>query len=119
MAANEIEICKENIVNFQKVEKVNQQLPDNDEISALSETFKVFGDPTRLRILLALAQEELCVCDLATLINLSVSAVSHQLRILRGMKLVKFRRQGKMIYYSLDDTHIETIIGAAQTHVRE
>ncbi len=113
------DICSVTVVNYEKVDAVRKQLPADTEILALSETFKVLGDPTRLRIVLALAKEELCVCDLATLIGLSVSAISHQLRFLRNMRLVKFRKEGKMVYYALDDEHIETIIGEAQTHVRE
>lgn len=119
MKNNKIEICKETIVNFEKVEAVKKDLPSTREIGDLSEIFKVLGDPTRLKIVLALAREELCVCDLATLIKLSVSAISHQLRLLRGMKLVKFRKEGKMVYYSLDDAHIGKIIEQAQIHVRE
>lgn len=114
-----ITICRESIVNMQKVHSAKLSLPDFREIVDLTETFKVLGDPTRLMIVLALSKEELCVCDLATLLELTVSAVSHQLRILRGMKLVKFRKSGKMVYYSLDDEHIESIIEQAQIHVRE
>lgn len=119
MAANKAEICSENVVDHEKIKRVKNRLPDDREIAALAETFRVLGDPTRLRIVLALAREEMCVCDLATLIGVSVSAVSHQLRLLRGMRLVKYRKDGKMVYYSLDDAHIENIIGEAQTHVRE
>ncbi len=114
-----IAVCRENIVNMKKVHSAKLSLPDFSEIVDLTETFKVLGDPTRLMIVLALSKEELCVCDLATLLELTVSAVSHQLRILRGMKLVKFRKSGKMVYYSLDDEHIESIIEQAQIHVRE
>jgi ArsR family transcriptional regulator len=119
MTATKIEICSQTVVDEEKVNLVKNQLPHDGEIAALSETFKVLGDPTRLRIVLALAKEELCVCDLATLIGVTVSAISHQLRLLRGMRLVKYRKQGKMVYYSLDDEHIENIIGEAQTHIRE
>ena len=119
MQKEDIEVCKENVVDTVKVNNVLATLPDNHEILDLSETFKTLGDPTRLRIVLALAKEEFCVCDLSILINLSVSAISHQLRLLRNMKLVKFRKEGKMVYYSLDDSHIENIIREAQTHVRE
>ena len=119
MQKEDIEVCKENVVDTVKVNNVRATLPDNHEILDLSETFKTLGDPTRLRIVLALAKEEFCVCDLSILINLSVSAISHQLRLLRNMKLVKFRKEGKMVYYSLDDSHIENIIREAQTHVRE
>jgi len=119
MAETKIEICSQTVVDREKVNLVKSQLPDDREISALSETFKVLGDPTRLRIVLALAKAELCVCDLATLIGVTVSAISHQLRLLRGMRLVNYRKSGKMVYYSLDDAHIENIIRETQTHVRE
>ncbi|UCF63100.1 MAG: helix-turn-helix transcriptional regulator [bacterium] len=114
-----IKICSETAVDHQKVRKVAQSLPPENEIVSLTETFKILGDPTRLKIVLALAREELCVCDLATLFSLSVSAISHQLRLLRGMKLVKYRKVGKMVYYSLDDEHIGGIIQLAHIHVRE
>ena len=115
----QIKLCSETVVDFNKVRRVQKDLPPGSEISNLAETFKILGDPTRLRIVLALAKEELCVCDLATLFELSVSAISHQLRLLRSMKLVKYRKAGKMVYYSLDDEHIEAVIRLAQTHVRE
>ena len=119
MKNTQIKLCNETVVDFHKVQEVQKKLPAQSEISSLAETFKILGDPTRLNIVLALAREELCVCDLATLVELSVSAISHQLRLLRGMKLVKYRKAGKMVYYSLDDVHIEDIIRLAQTHVRE
>ncbi len=112
-------VCRETIINYEKVEAARKNLPSDPEINNLAETFKILGDPTRLRIVLGLTQQELCVCDLATLVNLSVSAVSHQLRLLRNLKLAKFRKDGKMVYYSLDDAHIENIIRLAQVHVRE
>ncbi len=111
--------CSITIVNLEKVKTVQQQLPDGEKIQALADTFKALSDPTRIQILMALAIEEMCVCDLAALINLSVSAVSHQLRLLRNLKLVKYRREGKMAYYSLDDDHIEVLIHQAQEHVNE
>jgi DNA-binding transcriptional ArsR family regulator len=119
MKDNQIKLCSETIVDFYKIQEVKQKLPAQSEISSLAETFKILGDPTRLRIVLALAKEELCVCDLATLFELTISAISHQLRLLRGMKLVKYRKAGKMVYYSLDDEHIEDIIRLAQIHIRE
>ena len=119
MKNNQIKLCSETVVDLFKVQEVQQQLPPHREISSLAETFKILGDPTRLKIVLALARAELCVCDLATLFELSVSAISHQLRLLRSMKLVKYRKAGKMVYYSLDDEHIEDIVHLAQTHVRE
>ena len=119
MKTNSIEICSEQAVNHQKVIKVKSVLPAENEIDHLTELFKILGDKTRLKIVLALANEELCVCDLAWLIQLSVSAVSHQLRLLRNLKLVKFRKSGKMVYYSLDDDHINQLIEMALIHSRE
>ncbi|MFY9500158.1 MAG: metalloregulator ArsR/SmtB family transcription factor, partial [bacterium] len=91
---------------------------DEQEINRLAETFKVLGDPTRIKILSALATEELCVCDLAAALELSVSAVSHQLRVLKGARLVKYRREGKNIFYSLDDEHVISLFRLALEHVR-
>ena len=85
----------------------------------LAATFKVLGDPTRTKIISALLQEELCVCDLASLIGLSHSAISHQLRVLRNMNLVKYRKDGRIAYYSLDDEHISAILKAGLRHVEE
>ncbi len=116
---DKIEICKTSIINHEKVNKVNQALPENREIVELSETFKVLSDPTRLRIVLSLSMEELCVCDLATIVNISISAISHQLRLLKSRKLVTFRKEGKMVYYKLDDDHVVNLITQATEHVRE
>jgi ArsR family transcriptional regulator len=90
-----------------------------DSAADLAETFKVLGDVTRVRILDALSHQELCVCDLAALVGLSESAISHQLRLLRGMRLVRSRRAGRMIYYTLDDRHIITLFQEASRHVAE
>ena len=84
-------------------------ISDDNTLYALADLFKVFGDPTRLRILYALSAQELCVCDIASVLNMTQSAISHQLRILKQMKLVKFRREGKTVYYSLADSHVETL----------
>ena len=119
MQKAKIEICKTEIVNHEKVERVRNLLPDNQDIIELSETFKVLSDPTRLKIVLALACEEICVCDLATLVNVTVSAISHQLRLLRNMRLVSYRKEGKMVYYKLDDEHVENLIQEASKHVGE
>ncbi len=113
------DVCSVTAVDLKKVTAVRKQLPGDEEIRALAETFKVLGDSTRIRIVMALALQELCVCDLAALINLSVSAISHQLRLLRNLKLVKFRKEGKMAYYSLDDEHIGNLIKQAREHVNE
>jgi len=106
-------------IDEKKVLKVQNNLPQENIINSSSEILKVLSDPTRLIIVMALSKEELCVCDLATLANVSVSAVSHQLRLLRGQRLVKFRKQGKMVYYSISDNHISNIIAAALEHAEE
>ena len=101
------------------VKKVKAEMPDEDMLVDIAELFKVFGDSTRTKILAALAVSEMCVACISEILNMSVSAVSHQLRILRQSKLVKTRRDGKEIYYSLDDGHVERIIGTALEHVKE
>jgi DNA-binding transcriptional ArsR family regulator len=88
-------------------------------VEALAETFKVLGDPTRVRILLALSARELCVCDLAELFDVTPSAVSHQLRLLRQHRLVRPRREGKLVFYSLDDDHVRALFAEGLRHVRE
>jgi ArsR family transcriptional regulator len=88
-------------------------------VEALAETFRVLGDPTRVRILDALATGELCVCDIASLVGISESAASHQLRLLRGMRLVRPRRAGRLVYYAVDDQHILELMKQAMTHVEE
>lgn len=101
------------------VHKVMEQQPDDEILYDLAELFKVFGDSTRIKILYAMFDNELCVNDIAKLLNLSQSSVSHQLRILKSSKLVKFRRDGKSIYYSLDDEHVRAIISMGMEHVEE
>lgn len=88
-------------------------------MAALAEIFRVLGDPTRLKICMFLAQAELCVCDLASILGISESAVSHQLRVLRSQRLVKYRREGKMAFYSLDDDHVQALIDQGLEHVEE
>ena len=95
------------------------QMPADEELYDLAELFKVFGDSTRIKILYALFESELCVCDIAQLLNLTQTAVSHQLRVLKGSKLVKFRREGKTVFYSLDDEHVRSIIGQGMEHLNE
>ena len=101
------------------VNKVLEQQPDDEILYDLAELFKVFGDSTRIKILYSMFENELCVNDIARLLNLSQSSVSHQLRILKTSKLVKFRREGKSIYYSLDDEHVRSIISMGMEHVEE
>ncbi len=101
------------------VEQVRANLPGDEFLYDLAELFKVFGDSTRIKVLYALFESELCVGDIAQVLDLSQSAVSHQLRILKQSKLVKFRREGKAVYYSLDDDHVRSIIAMGADHVEE
>ena len=111
--------CKLIEKNKNIVGDVRANVPSDDELIEIAELFKVFGDTTRTRILSALFLSELCVCDIATLLNMTKSAVSHQLRILRQTKVVKYRKQGKEVYYSLDDDHISRIYKMALEHLSE
>lgn len=112
-------ICGVIAINEEKVESVLSTLPNDTEIDDLTNTFKILSDQTRLKIVLALAKEELCVCDLSALVGVSVSAISHQLRLLRNMRIVKKRKDGKMVYYSIDDSHIENLISESLIHINE
>ena len=98
---------------------VHEQMPDEDELYDLAELFKVFGDSTRIRILFVLFESEVCVCDLAEALNMTQSAISHQLRILKQSKLVTSRRDGKQVFYSLADGHVRTIIAQGREHIEE
>ncbi|MGN0638450.1 MAG: ArsR/SmtB family transcription factor [Huintestinicola sp.] len=101
------------------VEKVRYRLPPDEILYDLAELFKVFGDTTRIRILYALFESELCVNDMAQLLGLSQTAVSHQLRVLKNNKLVRFRKEGKIVFYSLSDDHVRSIIEMGMEHVEE
>lgn len=107
------------IVEPAKIEKVRQLMPPEETLYSLAQFFKVFGDPTRVKIIWALAEEEMCVCDIAHLLGMGHSAISHQLRVLKQARLVKPRREGKNIYYALDDQHIEAIFKQGLAHIRE
>lgn len=111
--------CEIAFVNKESVAQVKKRLKPDSTINQLSETFKVLGDTTRLKIIYALSQAELCVCDIAALFELTESAVSHQLRVLRNMRLVKYRRDGKKAYYTLDDEHIDNLFREGLRHVEE
>lgn len=111
--------CQCDIVHSDIVEKVEKQIENEDVLYDVAELFKVFGDSTRTKILSALFSSEMCVCDISSLLNMTKSAVSHQLRILRQTKLVKFRKSGKEVYYSLSDDHIYKIFHLAIEHVKE
>lgn len=113
------ECCDEQCVHKELVNKVMKDLPDEDALYDLAELFKVFGDSTRVRILFALFESELCVCDLSQALDMTQSAISHQLQILRTNKLVKSRREGKQMYYSLADEHVVTIIAQGLNHILE
>ena len=106
-------------VHPEVVERVTSEMPPDETLYDLAELFKVFGDSTRIKILYALFEAELCVGDIAQLLGLTQTAVSHQLRVLKNNKLVKFRREGKIIFYSLADDHVHRIIGQGMEHVAE
>lgn len=106
-------------VHEKVVEKVQSRMPEEEKLQGLADFFKVFGDTTRIKILYVLLQSEMCVYDIATLLNMTQSAISHQLRILKQMQLVKFRREGKIVLYSLSDSHIENILNQGMEHICE
>lgn len=108
-----------NVLHEEKVKKVKKIMPEDGYIYDLAELFKVFADSTRMKIIYALLEEELCVCDLANICKTTQSAISHQLRLLKQSKLVKFRREGKIIFYSLDDEHISEIVKKGSEHINE
>ena len=116
---NEIECCETKELHEDLLHIVNEKLPREEELYDLAELFKVFGDSTRIRILYVLFEAEVCVCDLAEALNMTQSAISHQLRILKQNKLVKSRREGKSVFYSLADGHIQTIISQGMEHIAE
>ncbi|MEN8078431.1 metalloregulator ArsR/SmtB family transcription factor [Clostridioides difficile] len=116
---NKIESCSCNIIHKDVVDEVKNKLPEEETLYDLAELFKVFGDSTRIKIICALFESEMCVCDLSALLNVSQSAISHQLRVLKSARLVKFRRAGKVIYYSLDDEHIKHIFDEGLKHITE
>ena len=111
--------CDVTFVHKKSVEAARKSIPAEGMLLGLSETFKVLGDVTRLKISLALSRQELCVCDIAALLSVSESAVSHQLRLMKTMRLVRYRKEGKMTYYTLDDEHIDDLIRVGVRHVSE
>jgi ArsR family transcriptional regulator, lead/cadmium/zinc/bismuth-responsive transcriptional repressor len=115
----DVESCDVFHIHPARVAELRQALIHTDDVGDLAETFRVLGDPTRVRMLDALSHGELCVCDLATLLGLSESAVSHQLRLLRTMRLVRARRDGRMVFYALDDRHIVMLFRQSLRHVQE
>ena len=114
-----IESCSCSVIHEDTVSKVRDSMPEEETLYDLAELFKVFGDTTRIKILCALFESEMCVCDIAALLSMSQSAISHQLRVLKQARLVKYRKEGKVVYYSLDDEHVKQIFDQGLVHIRE
>ncbi|RKD21398.1 transcriptional regulator, ArsR family [Caminicella sporogenes DSM 14501] len=112
-----IEMCNCIVIHEDIVTKVKEKMPKDELLYDLAELFKVFGDSTRIKILYALFEEEMCVCDIAALLGMTQSAISHQLRILKTSGLVKYRKEGKVVYYSLDDDHVKNIFAQGLIHI--
>lgn len=119
MEEKELDCCEALEVHEDLLQLVEKTMPDETELYDLAELFKVFGDSTRIRILFVLFEAEVCVCDLAMALNMTQSAISHQLRILKQNKLVKSRREGKSVFYSLADEHVRAIINQGLEHIEE
>lgn len=113
------EVCEINMIHEEVVNRVKSIIPEDGIIYDLAEFFKVFADSTRMKIIYALIEKELCVCDIAAIVGTTQSAISHQLRILKQSKLVKYRKEGKIVYYSLDDEHISQIVKKGREHIEE
>ncbi|HHT64292.1 MAG: ArsR/SmtB family transcription factor [Bacillota bacterium] len=112
-----IESCSCNIIHEDVVRRVRKKIPREETLIDLAELFKIFGDSTRIKIICALFVSEMCVCDIAALLKMNQSAISHQLRILKQARLVKFRKEGKVVYYSLDDNHVQQIFDCGLAHI--
>ena len=119
MGQREVECCDLLVVHPEVVEKVRAMIPSEDTLYDLTELFRMFGDSTRVRILYVLFASEMCVCDIAGILGMTQSAISHQLRFLKHMKLVSTQREGKTIFYSLADAHIESILSQGYEHIKE
>lgn len=117
--SNEIENCKCTVIHNEIIDRVKQTFISENESYDLAELFKVFGDKTRIKIIYALSKSEMCVCDISALLSMTQSAISHQLKVLRQSKLVKARKDGKVVYYSLDDDHINEILNLGLVHINE
>ena len=114
-----LEQCDYMHLHEKVIEQVQEEMPEEEILYDLAELFKVFGDSTRINILYVLFQSEMCVCDIAQLLNMSQSAISHQLRVLKQAQLVKYRREGKTVFYSLADAHVNTILNQGLEHIEE
>jgi ArsR family transcriptional regulator, lead/cadmium/zinc/bismuth-responsive transcriptional repressor len=116
---SEIIKCDCNVIHQEVVDQVKLTMPNTESIQNLSQLFKVLGDPTRIKIISALFKSEMCVCDMATLFNMTQSSISHQLSVLKQARLVNYRREGKVVYYALDDHHIQQIFDHGYSHIQE
>ena len=116
---NDVERCEYIHAHEDIIRKVTQEMPEDEILYDLAELFKIFGDSTRIKILYVLFESEMCVCDIAQLLGMTQSAISHQLQVLKKSKLVKYRREGKTVFYSLADGHVRTILGQGMEHVTE
>lgn len=114
-----ITLCECDDIHEDVINKTKNDMPEEEMLYDLAELFKVFGDTTRIKILYALFSNEMCVCDIAKLLNMTQSAISHQLRVLKQARLVKFRKEGKTVYYSLDDIHVSQIFDCGLHHIKE
>ena len=112
-------VCECLYIHSDAIEQVKAKLPKDETLFELSDLFKLFGDATRIKILYLLFEKELCVCDIAALLNMTQSAISHQLKVLKNSKLVKFRREGKVVFYRLSDNHVKSIIAQGMEHLAE
>lgn len=114
-----VENCTCSVIHEDVVANAKAVMPEEELLYDLAELFKVFGDTTRIKIICALFESEMCVCDIAALLNMNQSAISHQLRVLKQTRLVKYRKEGKVVYYSLDDEHIKQIFDLGLIHIKE
>ena len=113
------ETCDYMHIHCEEIDKIKENMPREEILYDLAEVFKIFGDTTRIKILYVLLEAEICVCDIAQMLNMSMSAISHQLRVLKQARLVKYRREGKTVFYSLSDDHVKTIISQGMDHILE
>lgn len=114
----EFERCDCTVIHEHIVDKVRSTMPQEENLYDLADLFKVFGDSTRIKIIYALFEAEMCVCDIAALLDMTQSAISHQLRVLKSAELVKYRKEGKIVYYSLDDDHVKNIFAQGFDHIK-
>ncbi|MPM45965.1 Transcriptional repressor SmtB [bioreactor metagenome] len=114
-----IDTCNCNVIHEDVVKRVKETIPQEETLYDLADLFKTFGDSTRIKIICALFQSEMCVCDIAALLCMNQSAISHQLRVLKQARLVKYRKEGKVVYYSLDDDHVKGIFDQGLAHLNE